>query len=92
MARPRLSLAVDWADYEKAVHDVFLEALRRLAALPNLPVAEVPLNLEVYWLAQRVHQEQLLAGRCRFRFTIDHDSTNQPEPDDSALAAVEKAT
>lgn len=87
MSKPRISLAMSWEKYEKAVQGVFSEALQRLAGMPELPRAEIPLNLEVYWIAHRVHQEQFLAGKCLFDFTIHHDSTNPPEPDDSALSA-----
>lgn len=86
MAKPSLSLALSWDDYEQAVQGVFIEALRLLAKVKHLPAAEVPLNLEVYWLARRVHDAQRRAGKCRYPFTIEHDSTNQPQPDDSALA------
>ena len=87
MSNPRISLALSWEKYEHAVQGVFFEALQRLAAMPKLAKAEIPLNLEVLWIAHRVHQEQFLAGRCMFDFTIHTDSTNPPEPDDSALSA-----
>jgi len=63
---------------------VFNQALRRLALLERLPVAEEPLNLELFWLAMQVHQELLNSAEGSYPFIIDPDSTNQPEPDDSA--------
>lgn len=87
MSNPRISLALSWEKYEQAVQGVFSEALKRLAAMPKLAKAEIPLNLEVLRIARRVHQEQFLAGRYLFDFTIHHDRTNPPEPDDSALSA-----
>ncbi len=84
MDRPRLSAAITWSRYERAVLAVFIQALRRLALLEQLPVAEEPLNLELYWLAIKVHQELLNSPEGSYPFTIDPDSTNQPEPDDSA--------
>ena len=86
MAKPRLSTAVTWGRFERAVQAVFVEVLRRLAAFTSLARAEVPLNLEVYWLALQVHQEQLNSKEGSLPFNIDPDSTNKPVPDDSALS------
>jgi len=83
MATPRLSSAMTWPKYEQAVLAVFTEALRRLAQTPKLPQGEEPINLVVYWLCRGVHLEQLKA-RMSIPFVIDFDSTNQPEPDDTA--------
>jgi hypothetical protein len=63
---------------------VFTEALRRLGEYARLPAAEEPINLELYWLALKVHQELLNSKPGNLPFTITPDSTNQPEPDDSA--------
>ncbi len=84
MARPRLSTALTWPRFEKAVHAVFTEALQRLGEFERLPKSEEPINLELYWLARKVHQELLLSEEGNLPFTINSDSTNQPEPDDSA--------
>lgn len=83
MSRPRFSSALNWPNYERAVIDVFTEALNRLAAEVNLPQGEEPINLHVYWKAREVHLEHLRA-RKSFPFVIDFDSTNQPEPDDTS--------
>ena len=83
MAKPRLSGALTWPKYEKAVLAVFTEALRRLAEKPNLPRGEEPINLVLYWLCLDVHLEQMNAKRS-LPFIIDFDATNQPEPDDTA--------
>ncbi len=83
MARPRLLPALTWPKYEKAALAVFTEALRRLAARKNLPQGEEPLNLILYWICREVHLEQLKAKKS-IPFVIDFDSTNQPEPDDTA--------
>jgi hypothetical protein len=87
MSKPRISQALTWEKYEKAVQGVFVEALQRLATMPELSKAEMPLNLEVLWIAHKVHQEQFLDGKCPFDFTIHHDSTNPPQPNDNALSA-----
>ena len=87
MARPRLSTAVTWSRFEKAVHALLLEVLRRLAAYGHLSAAEEPINLEVYWLALRVHQEQLNSKHGSLPFLIDPDTTNKPLPDDSARSS-----
>jgi hypothetical protein len=84
MARPRLSAALTWPRFEQAVHAVFTEALRRLGGYGRLPAAEEPINLELYWLALKVHQESLNSRKGSLPFAIIPDSTNQPEPDDSA--------
>ncbi len=84
MARPHLSLAVKWEKYENAVHAVFLESLRRLAALERLSAAEEPINLELYSIAVVVHHELLNSAKGSLQFTIDPDSTSLPAPGDSA--------
>jgi len=61
-----------------------LRLLRRLAAYTRLSAAEEPINLEVYWLALRVHDEQLKSKDGSLPFLIDPDSTNKPLPDDTA--------
>lgn len=83
MSRPRLTAALNWPNYERAVLDVFAEALVRLAHEPTLEQGEEPINLRVYWKARQVHLEYLHAKRS-FPFVIEFDSTNQPEPDDQA--------
>ena len=55
MPRPRLSTAVSWTRFENTVHALFIEVLRRLAKYKRLAAAEEPINLEVYWLALKVH-------------------------------------
>ena len=85
MDRPRISKAISWLRYEKAVLDVFTESLRRLATLfDRLPAAEEPINLQLYWIALQVHHEILTTPMSSFPFTIDPDSTNAPEWDDNA--------
>jgi hypothetical protein len=84
MARPRLSLAITWEKYENAVHAVFLESLRRLAAMERLPAAEEPINLELYSIAIIVHHELINSPQGCLQFTIDPDSTSLPAPGDSA--------
>jgi hypothetical protein len=84
MARPRLSAALTWLRFEQAVHAVFTEALRRLGGYARLPSAEEPINLELYWIVLKVHQELLSSTNGNLPYTIIPDSTNQPEPDDSA--------
>ena len=83
MARPQLPPALTWTKYEQAVLAVFTEALRRLAERPKLPQGEEPINLALYWLCLEVHLERLKAQKS-IPFVVDFDSTNQPEPDDTA--------
>lgn len=83
MARPRITLAVTWSKYERAVLDVFAEALRRLAGRFSLPQGEEPINLELFRICVEVHFEQMQA-RKSIPFFIMFDSRNQPEPDDTA--------
>jgi hypothetical protein len=84
MDRPRLSLAVNWSDFEKAVHRVFLDALRRLCLYERLPTAEPSISLEIFHLALAAHQDQYLSGDCLYQFTIEPDATSKPQPDDAA--------
>jgi hypothetical protein len=84
MPRPRLSVAITWARFEAAVLEVFSEALRRLAQFQRLPAAEEPINLELYWIARKIHHELLNSPQSSIPFSIMTDTTNQPEPDDSA--------
>jgi|GEM_PF-2703732 len=84
MPRPSLAAAMTWDKFENAVLEVFTEALRRLAKFKRLPAAEEPLNLELYWLARQFHHELLRSQKASIPFAIIPDSTNQPEPDDSA--------
>jgi hypothetical protein len=84
MLRPRLSAAITWAKFESAVLEVFGVALNDLALLPNLPSAEEPINLQLYWIARKAHHEALNSPSASIPFSIMADTTNQPEPDDSA--------
>jgi hypothetical protein len=84
MDRPRLSLAVNWRDFEKAAHGVFLDALKRLCQYKRLPTAEPSISLEVFHLALAAHQDQYQAGTCLYQFTIEPDATSKPQPDDAA--------
>ncbi len=83
MARPRLLPALTWPKYETAVLAVFNEALLRLAQRKKLPQGEEPINFILYWICRDVHFEQLKAKKS-IPFVIEFDSTNQPEPDDTA--------
>ena len=83
MVRPRLNTALTWQKYEQAVLAVFAEALRRLAGRSTLPQGEEPINLELFWICREVHFEQMQAKQS-IPFFILFDSTNQPEPDDTA--------
>lgn len=83
MARPRILPALTWPKYEKAVLDVFIEALNRLGQGSILPQGEEPMNLQLYWKCREVHHEQLQAKKS-IPFVINFDSTNQPEPDDTS--------
>lgn len=83
MSRPRLSPAITWPKFERAVLDVFTEGLRRLALKTELPKAEEPMNLSLYWLCREVHME-LLNAKKSIPFVIMFDATNQPEYDDAA--------
>lgn len=87
MARPRLSVAVTLDRLESEVLDVFREALGRLAGMADLPRAEEPINLDLYWAARAAHLEFLRTQRVRIPFSIVFDSTSQPEPDDLARSA-----
>jgi hypothetical protein len=77
-------MAITWARFEGAVLQVFAEALRRLAQLQRLPAAEEPINLELYWLLRKSHLQLLQSAEGCVPFSIMADTTNQPEPDDSA--------
>lgn len=83
MQQPRFSLALNWKNYEQAVIAVFTEALVRLAQENALSQGEEPINLTLYWKAREVHLEYLHA-KASVPFVIEFDSTNQPEPDDTA--------
>lgn len=67
--------------------EVFTEALRRLAQLQQLPAAEEPINLELFWLALKAHHDLLNSPQGSMPFSILAETTNQPEPDDSARSA-----
>src|SRR5687767_218234 len=83
MPRPRILPAFTWPKYEKAVLDVFTEALGRLAQETKLPQGENPLNLKLFWKCREVHTEHRRVNKG-YPFIIDFDSTNQPEPDDTS--------
>lgn len=83
MLRPTFTPALNWSTYEQAVLDVFTEALNRLGQQETLPQGEEAINLELYWKCREVHLEYLRANKS-IPFVIDFDSTNQPEPDDTA--------
>jgi hypothetical protein len=83
MARPRILPALTWPKYEKAVLDVFIEALNRLGQENTLPQGEEPINFQLYWKCVEVHLDQLHA-KTSIPFVINFDSTNQPEPDDTS--------
>lgn len=85
MGAPRLTHAITWERFEKAVLAVFREALRRLAQKTELPRLEEPINLELYWLVRQVHLEMLKSNQAAMLpYTVQFDSTNQPEADDIA--------
>jgi hypothetical protein len=86
MTKPRLTAAITWPRYEKSVHAVFTEALRRVAEFECLPEAEEPLNLELYWVAIKVNHELRKSPDLILPFEIVFDSRSQPEPDDVAHA------
>jgi hypothetical protein len=79
-----LTVAITWALFEKAIHAVFIESLRRLAAYSNLPSAEEPINLWLHWLAERAHFDLARSPERSLPFTISFDARSQPEPDDAS--------
>lgn len=83
MARPILSKAVTWADFQSSVVDVFRIALQRLIARRELPRTEEPINLVLYWEAVAVHHEMARKGSATLPFVILFDIPNQPAPDDT---------
>lgn len=85
MAVPKLSAAVNWHTFETAVLTVLREALHRLTGIAQLPRAEEPINLELYWLMRQVHLDLVKAKtKGILQFLILFDSASQPEPDDVA--------
>jgi hypothetical protein len=83
MARPILSKAVSWADFQSSVVEVFRTALLRLIARGELPRTEEPINLVLYWEAIAVHHEMARNGSGTLPFVILFDTPNQPSPDDT---------
>lgn len=83
MARPRLTVAINWSRFEKAVHAVLDEALRRLATYANLPNGEEPMNLWLHWLAIKAHHAIANSPEGSLPFSIVFDGRSQPEPDDA---------
>lgn len=84
MTRPSLSAAVSWTTLQNDVDSVFREALVRLSRRPELPRAEVPINLELYREALQVRLEFSQRNLIRLPFVILLEANNQPESDDQA--------
>jgi len=84
MARPRLTVAITWSRFEKAVRAVLIEALRRLATYSKLPKGEEPMNLWLYWLAIKAHHAIASSPEGSLPFNISFDGRSQPEPDDAS--------
>lgn len=83
MARPRLTVAITWSRFEKAVHAVLIEALRRLAEYGNLPNGEEARNIWLHWLAVKAHHAIANSPEKSLPFSIFWDGKSQPEPGDA---------
>jgi hypothetical protein len=83
VARPLLTVAITWSRFEKAVHAVLIEALRRLAAYGHLPNGEEARNLWLHWLAVKAHHAIANTPEGSLPFSIIWDGKSQPEPDDA---------
>jgi hypothetical protein len=84
MAQPRLTVAITWSRFEKAVHAVLIESLRRLATYRNLPSSEEPINLWLYWLICKAHHAVARSPEGTLPFNVFFDGRSQPEPDDAS--------
>lgn len=87
MSRPLLALAVNWDTFQRSVLAVLEEALRRLSNRRDLPRQEDPINLELWRLAVRVHNEMQRSGAIEVPFAILLECNNQPIADDIARCA-----
>lgn len=86
MARPNLFAAFSWEDFEDYVIDVFVTALKELRKRSDLLQAEDLLNRELRDHCLRANWQLNREGNG-LPMTILLDSTNQPQPDDTARAA-----
>lgn len=87
MAAPKLTAALTWATFENAILTVLRDALGRLSGVAQLPRAEEPINLELYWLMRQAHLDHTRAkAKGMMQFLILFDCNSQPEPDDAARA------